>query len=572
MKIASTARLALVARSLKVARRMTTSRSNDSPRGLEYFREAAGLTWTSWREMIAPRSIASNLVAGLTIALVALPLNLALALACGLPPSAGLLTGAVAGAVGALFGGSRLQVTGPEVALAPVTLLIVLDAGAAGLLVATFLCGLFQIGFGLLRLGELVRRVPRPVVGGFMTAIGLLVFDSQLPRLLGLPKDISSVHEVFGAGLLEQIHLEVLAVGCLALATVVLAPRLLPRVPAPLLGLGAAMLFALALPSVPTVEPFPTGFPSPRLPEFGALDFSHIVPEALALALLASIDSLLCAASVDARTAGPRTRNDQELIAQGLANIASACVGGMPVAGAVVRSMAAIEAGASTRLASLFQSVCLGCVLVFFGGAVTHVPLVALAAILLVVGYRLLDIQLIRRLWAHDRWEAAILAGTAAAILATDFVSGVAVGCGLALARFAWAMARSLGIHRVEGHASADVVRLEGPLFFANQTLLDQLPVSADGGRELMIDLSGLTAVDSSGAVALRTALERLASESRPIWLARFPAGAPGLRAELALSRSPHLRFSWDPEVAGFTPTAGVAPVAAVAIAPSGGE
>jgi SulP family sulfate permease len=551
---------------------MTTSRSNDAISGLAYLREAAGLTWSSWREMFAPRSIAGNLVAGLTIALVALPLNLALALACGLPPSAGLLTGAVAGAVGALLGGSRLQVTGPEVALAPMTLLIVLDAGTAGLLVATFLCGLFQIGFGLLRLGELARRIPRPVVGGFMTAIGLLVFDSQLPRLLGLPKEVASVHEVLGAGLLEQLHVEVLAVGCVALATIVLAPRLLPRVPAPLLGLGAATLLALALPSVPTVEPFPAGFPAPRLPDFSALDFSHIVPEALALALLASIDSLLCAASVDARTGGPRTRNDQELIAQGLANMASASVGGMPVAAAIVRSMAAIEAGASTRLAPLSQSMCLGAVLVFFGGAVTFVPLVALAAILLVVGYRLLDIQLIRRLWAHDRWEAAIMAGTAAAILATDFVAGVAVGCGLALARFAWAMARSLAIHRVEGHASGDVVRLEGPLFFANQTLLDQLPLPAHGGRELMIDLEGLTAVDSSGAVALRTALERLASESRPISLMSFPADAPGLRAELALSRSPYLRFARDAVAAGRASAARVAPAASVAIAPSGGE
>lgn len=551
---------------------MTTSPSNASPRGLGSFREAARLTWTSWREMLAPRSIPGNLVAGLTICLVALPLNLALALACGLPPSAGLLTGAVAGVVGALFGGSRLQVTGPEVALAPMTLLIVLDAGPAGLVVATFLCGLFQISFGLLGLGELARRVPRPVVGGFMTAIGLLVFDSQLPRLLGLPKEVSSVHEVFGAGLLEQIHLEALAVGALALATVVLAPRFLPRVAAPLLALGAATLLGLAWPSVPTVEPFAGGFPTPSLPDFSALDFSHIVPEALALALLASIDSLLCAASIDARTAGPRTRNDQELIAQGFANMASASVGGMPVAAAVVRSMAAIEAGASTRLAPLSQSVCLGLVLVFVGGAVTYVPLVALAAILLVVGYRLLEIQLIRRLWAHDRWEAVILAGTSAAILATDFVTGVVLGCGLALGRFAWAMARSFAIQRVEGHASTDVVRLEGPLFFGNLTLLDRLPLAADNGRELLVDLSGLTAVDSSGAVALRAALERLASESRPVWVARLPAGAPGLRAELALSRSAHLRFSWDAGVADFSPAARVLPGATVAIAPSGGE
>lgn len=558
---------------------MMTPRSSERPRRFQRMREATAFTWSSWREMIEARSIVANLAAGLTIALVALPLNLALALACNLPASVGLVTGAVAGAVGALFGGARLQVTGPEVALAPMTLLIVLDEGPAGLLVATFLCGLFQIGFGVLRLGAVARRVPRPVVGGFMTAIGLLVFDSQLPRLLGLPKDISSVHEVFDANLLSRIHLEVLAVGALVVATLVLAPRFLPRVPAPLLGLGVATLLALLLPSVPTVEPLPAGFPTPRLPDFGGLRLSHLIPEALALALLASIDSLLCAASVDARTGGPRTRNDQELVAQGLANMASACVGGMPVAAAVVRSMAAIEARATTRLAPLFQSVCLALALVLFGSAVTHVPLVALAAILLVVGYRLLDIQLLRRLWALDRWEAAILVGTSLAILSTDFVSGVALGCAMALARFALSMARSLAIHRGEAGESEDVVRIEGPLFFANQTLLDQLPLHAGSARRLVVDLSGLTAVDSSGAVALRATLERLASEARPIWLSSLPTDAPWLRAELGRSSSPYLRFASDddsdtPARASLLsrPPLRHAELVSVASAPGGGE
>jgi sulfate permease, SulP family len=522
-------------------RSMTTSRSTRGHRRLERLRDAAAFTLGSWRQMFEPGTVATNLAAGLTIALVALPLNLALALACGLPPSVGLVTGAVAGTVGALFGGSRLQVTGPEVALAPMTLLIVLDEGPLGLLVATFLCGLFQIAFGALRLGEVVRRVPRPVVGGFMTAIGLLVFDSQLPRLLGLPRDITSVRDALDPDLLRSVALEVPVVGGLVVATVLIAPRFLPRVPGPLLGLAAATLAALALPAVPTVEPFAAGFPSPRLPDIAALHLSHLIPEALALAVLASIDSLLCAASVDARTGGPRTRNDHELIAQGLANIASACVGGMPVAAAVVRSMAAVEARGSTRLAPLFQSICLALALLLFGQAVTHVPLVALAAILLVVGYRLLDVQLIRKLWSLDRWEAAILLGTSLAILCTDFVSGVALGCALALARFAFSMAGSLAIQQLGGSGDVEAVRLQGPLFFANQTLLDRLMAHGLAQRGLLVDLSGLTAVDSSGAVALRVTLERIASEARPIWLTNFPEGAPWLRAELAQSSSPHL-------------------------------
>src|SRR5690606_13031335 len=132
--------------------------------------------------------------------------------------------------------------TGPEVALAPMTLLIVSAEGVSGLMMATFLAGCFQIAFGLLRLGQVVRRVPRPVIGGFMTAIGLLVFDTQLPRLLGLPREIGAVHEALGTDWLSQAHPETLTVGALVMATVLLAPRLWRRAPAPLLGLVIAVL------------------------------------------------------------------------------------------------------------------------------------------------------------------------------------------------------------------------------------------------------------------------------------------------------------------------------------------
>jgi len=568
----------------------STAPPTDVTRNLAYWRESAAFTWRTWLEMFERRSLTANLAAGLTIALVALPLNLALAIACGLPPSVGLVTGAVAGAVGALLGGSRLQVTGPEVALAPVTLLIVADEGPHGLLVATFLCGLFQIGFGLLRLGGVVRRVPRPVIAGFMTAIGLLVFDSQLPRLLGLPGEVTALHTLTSLGPLHYIDAKALVIGAVVVATLLVVPRILPRVPAPLLGLGVATLLAFMLPGVPTVAPLDAEFPAPRWPELASSRLTHLIPEALALALLASLDSLLCAASVDARVGGAPTRNDQELVAQGLANIASACFGGMPVAAAVVRSMAAIEARASSRLAPLVQSLCLGAALLLFGATVSVVPLVALAAILLVVGYRLIDVRLIRRLWSLDPWEAAILLATSAAILFTDFVSGVVLGCALALVRFAYSMTRSLAIRSMDAGPSLDVLRIEGPLFFASQTLLDGLRARAEAQRPLLVDLSGLTAVDSTGAVALRNTLEGIAGEERPIWLANFPDDAPWLRAELEQTRAPWLRIAPPDFASAHTGPASESPPSAlraavaalrhplqaertaVSTAPSGGE
>jgi len=491
-------------------------------------------------------SIATNLAAGLTIALVALPLNLALAIACGLPPAAGLITGAIAGALGALLGGSRLQVTGPEVALAPMILLIVNEHGVPGLLIATFLCGLFQITFGLLRLGQLVRLIPLPVIGGFLAAVGLLVFDSQLPRLLGLPSSIGSVHEIRNLGQLAEVHLEVLAVGLVAVAAIFWGPKLLRKVPGPLLGLAVATLIAFALPSVPTVEPFGRGFPHPALPDFGALNFWHLIPEALALALLASIDSLLCAASVDARIGGPSTRNDQELVAQGIANIASACVGGMPVAAAIVRSMAAIEARASTRLAPLTQAICLALVLMLFAPWVTHVPLVALAAILLVVGYKLVDRRLLSRLWLFDRFDLSIVVVTAACILFTDFTRGVVAGSVLSVIRFAFLAGGSLQIRPTMARDGMVLARLEGPLFFGSQSRLQRLFEALPLAPLLILDLKGVTFADSSGAGTLKRLLERGGDPDRSVLIVNIPEHLLWLHAEFTFGSSPRIEVRKD--------------------------
>ncbi|HSN97800.1 MAG TPA: SulP family inorganic anion transporter, partial [Candidatus Nanopelagicales bacterium] len=148
--------------------------------------------------MIEPSSAVDNLVSGVTVAFVALPLNLALALACGLPASVGLVTGAVTGAIAALIGGSRLQVTGPEVALVPLTFEILQRHGVPGLLCATFLCGVLQFILGLARVGRLIHAIPVSVIGGFMAAVGLLVFNSQVPRLLGLPAEIRLLSSIGG--------------------------------------------------------------------------------------------------------------------------------------------------------------------------------------------------------------------------------------------------------------------------------------------------------------------------------------------------------------------------------------
>jgi sulfate permease, SulP family len=506
---------------------MVPSPAGEPTHDSSYWRTSARLTLGSLRGMFDRSTVPANIGAGITVALVALPLNLALAIACGLPASVGLVTGIVGGVVGTFLGASRFQVTGPEVALAPITLEIVSRHGFDGLLAVTFMAGLMQIALGALRVGRLVHAIPVPVIGGFLAAVGWLVLDSQLPRLLGLPSEVGLLSGVRDATLLGQISAPSVLLGSVVIATLLLLPRVGRRIPAHLVGVaiavGSVVWLGLRLPTIPPIEGV---LPRPGLPRFGDLDIIALLPEAAALALLASIDSLLCAVSVDARTGSERTRSDQELVAQGVANLGSACFGGMPVAAAVVRSMALVEAGASSRLAPLVQSVLLGVVLVALAPFVSVVPIVALAAILLVIGVRLINVRQLFELWHLSRFEAAVFLITAVSIVVTDFVTGVITGTVAALAHFArqqrlalrpreggrsHAETRLPQTAHLSGKLAGRIVRLEGPLFFGSQDRIEEALLSRSLETELIVDLTSVSSIDVSGAMALAASLERAA-------------------------------------------------------------
>ncbi len=535
-----------LARILFTGGAMQSTRSSTPETALSYWQDALGATTRQLGEMFEKKSLGPNVAAGLTVALVALPLNLALAIACGLPPAVGLVTGAVAGLASALIGGARLQITGPEVALAPITLEIVLRHGFEGLLVATFLAGLMQIVLGVTRVGRLVHAIPVPVVGGFLAAVGLIVFDSQLPRFLGLPSEVKLLSGLRDTGPLASIDGWALGLGVLVVAAVLVAPKIRRSLPGPLLGLGLAILVATLVGSgVPRVQAIESVSIMPALPAFARVDLVAVLPEALALALLASIDSLLCAISIDART-GDRVRTDQELVAQGLANMLSSCVGGMPVAAAVVRSAAAVDAGATTRLAPIVQSVALAGVLLLLAPYVSVIPLVALAGILLVVGARLIDWRLFSRLWSTARIEAWIFLVTAGGILFADFVIGVLVGVVAALVHFAFVQRSALTARheraKPQGTASAHgtrihLVRLEGPIFFATQGKVEEEIGMPDEPVRVLVDLGATTTIDTSGANALSRRLKLVADTGSRLWLYGVPQESRAVLEE-ALDRS----------------------------------
>lgn len=528
--------------------------------GREYWVSAARSTRAAWGDALDLRGLPSNVMAGVSTALVAIPLNVALALACGLPAGVGLWTGAVAGVVGAVLGGAKLQVTGPEVALAPLTFAIVSEHGPGGLLWCTVIAGLLQIVLAVAHVGRFVRAVPAPVVLGFMVAVGVMVIDAQLPRLMGLPSDVRSIA---GAGLegLGAMSLAATGVGVLVASLAMLLPKLGKRVPAPLLALVAAvavtMLFGLEVPRVPGLDGL---VPELGAPPIGLQEIVALLPSAIALAMLASLDSLLSAASVDARL-GTRHRSDQELAAQGVANLVSGLVGGMPVAGAIVRSVAAIEAGGTNRLAPLAQSVVLGAVLLALGGLLDLLPIAALAAILIVVGLKLLQPRAVLELWRRSKLDVAIAGVTVVAILGVDFVAGVAAGIGAALLRMAVTHARPRVVTSEVSsrHGALCVVRIDGPLHFASHHAVDRA-LSSAGGRAVVLDLSQVSAIDVTAANSLRQLLAEHAQRGAGAWVV-------GACAEVAreLARAGVDAVSAVPETARTTRrhdvSASVAPV-----------
>jgi sulfate permease, SulP family len=364
------------------------------------------LLWQDWKQMGSRETLGQDVTSALTVACVALPLNLALAVASGLPASVGLISGAIAGVVAGLFGGSRLQVSGPEAALVPIVLLLVQRHGIKGMIVATLLCGLIQILLGVLRVGRLAKLLPGPVVRGFMAGIGLILLDRQTPRLLGLPKTVTSLSSLLTEGGAWAWHWAGIALGLLVMVCMVGLPKLHRRMPAVLLGIIiATVLGALLGPELARVGSLPAGLPPLRLPSFEGVDWSALLPDALMLALLASLGSLMSASALDQLPGleEQQSDHDQELVAQGMANLASSLFGGMPVMGAIVRSSVSVQSGARTRAASVLHALLLLGVCLMAGPLVARVPIAALAGILMVVGVRLLDLPGVRAQWKQER-------------------------------------------------------------------------------------------------------------------------------------------------------------------------
>ena len=483
------------------------------------------------------------MAAGLAAACVAVPLNVALALACGVPASVGLSTGIVAGMVAAWFGGARLQITGPEAALVPISAEIVRNHGAAGLALSALACGLIQIALGALRVGRAARLVPHSVVLGFTGGIGLWLLNRQAPRVLGNHDE--SLSAVLTGLRLPPVQVEALMIGAVVVVCMVLVPKLRIGIPGVLVGIVLATLLGTQLgANTEVVGELPSKLPAITLPVFQGLDLIGLAPLVLALVVVSSLGSLMAASALDSLTQakGESTSDpDQELIAQGLANAAAGLVGGMPVMGAIVRSTVAVDAGARTRAAPVYQALWLAAAVLVGGPAIAVVPLVALGAVLTVVGYRLLNVKAFAMMWRSSQSEALIATVTAIATVTMGFLQGIVLGLALAgivrLVRASRVQIDRMAIDSFDAGASGggapssrpaipeiSLVRVRGPLTFLSQTQLFPLLEGPPWPRYIVIDLAGVPFADAGGLNELKYLAEFFQIRGTKVALAKVPS------------------------------------------------
>ncbi|GLX18188.1 SulP family inorganic anion transporter [Streptomyces lavendulae] len=446
--------------------------------------------------------------ASVVVALVALPLCVGVAVASGVPAELGIVTGVVGGLVTGWFRGSALQVSGPAAGLTVLVYEAVQGYGLAALGVLVLAAGVLQLGMGVLRLGRWFRAISVAVVHGMLAGIGLVLIAGQLYAVGGVEAPgqtlakVAAVHELG-----TQADWAAVALGAGTIAVLVLWRRVPARarlVPGALVGVAAATVVAAVL-RLPVERVRVTGVLDAVAPPgwsgFGVLGSVGAVGTVIALALIASAETLFSAAAVDRMHDGPRTDYDRELVAQGIGNTVCGLLGALPMTAVIVRSSANVEAGARTRAARIMHGGWLLLFAVAFPQLLEVVPLAALAGVLLHAGWKLLPARAVAALWRSHRGEAVVLVVTAVSIVATSLFEGVLIGLGLAVAKAAWETSH---VHIEEAWEGDELcVRVVGNASFLRlPKLLDALE-ALPHGPSVRLDLSGLRHLDHACLTAL---------------------------------------------------------------------
>lgn len=531
---------------------------------------------TVLREHYRLIDLKADAIAGLTVAIVALPLSMAIAIASGVTPDRGLFTAVAGGFVVSALSGSRFQIGGPAGAFIVLVAATVAQHGVDGLILATMMAGLILLAVGFLRLGTFIKYIPYPVTVGFTSGIAVIIFASQLKDLLGLhpagkepgpflPKIVAL------SAALPTATPAALGVAALSIAIILVLRRLRPHWPGFLIAVAAAAVatWTLHLP-VETIGTrfggIPRSLPAPHLPDFSPARVSEMLPSALSFALLGGIESLLSAVVADSMS-GRRHRSNCELVAQGAANIVSALFGGICVTGTIARTATNVRAGARGPVSGMLHSLILLGFLAVAAPLASAIPLASLAGVLAVVAWNMAEKHEFAILLRASRGDAVVLLVTFLLVVFRDLTEGILVGFGIGALLFLHRMAHAVEIEQpailadddmADGSngarydaaqvRDADVVvyRISGAFFFgavgAVAATLDRI---GEHPKAYVLDLAGVPVLDSTAAAMIAS----FARDARKHQAAVYIAGARPAVCRLLMmqgARSPAVEFSAD--------------------------
>jgi len=472
------------------------------------------------------RSWRGDLVAGVTVGIVALPLALGFGVSSGLTAEAGLVTAIVAGLLAAVLGGSNVQVSGPTGAMVVVLVPIVASHGAGAVAAISVLAGVVVLAAGLLRLGRAVSFIPWPVIEGFTLGIAVIIFLQQVPLLVS--PTVSGAGEHSSNAVVAAVQavaaadpayvLWALGAVAIVVACMLVAPRIHPAVPGSLIGIAIVTVLAFVLPTpLAVIGPLPASLPAPTLPAMDPGSLGDLAVPAVTVAALAAIESLLSArVAASLADTGPYDP-DRELVGQGLASIGSGVFGGMPATGAIARTAVNVRSGGRTRLASIVHALVLLCVVLFASGPVGAIPLAALAGVLMLTAVRMVHAGTVRSVLRSTRTDAVAFLLTAMVTVSFDLIVAVVIGVVFAGVFALRGLAGATSVHREQPPGSAQpedahiaIVRVDGPLFFA---AADKVFDAVTGLRDVtvvVLRMSRLELVDATGARVLTDIVQTL--------------------------------------------------------------
>ena len=471
-----------------------------------------------------------DLVAGIIVAVIALPLSIALAIASGVEPACGIYTAIAAGFIVSFLGGSRVQIAGPTAAFATIVAGIVASQGMDGLFIATILAGVFLVLMGVLKLGALIKYIPHTITTGFTAGIAVTIFVGQIKDFLGLTyadgvKPIETFEKIeANIEAIGTFSWQSLLVGAVCLAILIIYPRFEKRVPPSLIVVVVGALMVKFIPgldegvfTIGELYNIPAGLPSV---DFGAMDFSlekisAVLPDAFVIAILAAIESLLSCVVAD-NMVNSKHNSNAELVAQGVANIGSVLFGGIPATGAIARTAANAKNGGRTPVAGMVHSVVLLLVLLFLMPYAGLIPMPTIAAILFIVAYNMSEWRSIKRIIkTAPKSDIAVALVTLVLTVVFDLVVAIEVGMLMALILFMKRMSDKTEISEweqdiedgVELPEYLKVFEVNGPLFFGSANKISRILLD-DKTESIIIRMRGVTALDSTAMNSLEAIYE----------------------------------------------------------------